>query len=152
MTEEIGTHFSTQRQHGSSLRRMITIFLAKEPVTPLVHVSAPVNTDSMCRMYCQVAQRHVLEERRGRRRTYLRGIRCTGGDYVCPSWHRPSEYPRNARVSKKANLFDPHTSSLSPSSPSISRVFAGAAVGSERGAAVLLGTASLCMVPAPTNC
>ena len=74
------------------------------------------------------------------------------GEIMCVLHDRPSEYPRNARVSKKANLFDPHTSSLSPSSPSISRVFAGAAVGSERGAAVLLGTASLCMVPAPTNC
>lgn len=50
----------------------------------------------------------------------------------------------------KANLFDPHTSSLSPSSPSSERVFVGAAAWSERGTAAV-GTASLCMEP-PTNC
>jgi hypothetical protein len=54
---------------------------------------------------------------------------------------------------EKANLFDPHTSSLSPSSPSFVPIFAvaGAAAWFERGAAVLLGAAaSLCMDP--TNC
>lgn len=50
----------------------------------------------------------------------------------------------------KANLFDPHTSSLSPSSSPLSRVFVGAAIWPEHGAAVL-GAASLCMVP-PTYC
>ena len=53
---------------------------------------------------------------------------------------------------EKAYLFDPHTSSLSPSSPSSERIFAvaGAAAWFEHGAAVLGAAASLCMDP--TNC
>lgn len=54
--------------------------MAKEPVTPLVHIPAPVDADSVRRVYRQVAQCHVLEERRGCRRADLRSIRCTGGD------------------------------------------------------------------------
>jgi hypothetical protein len=43
----------------TSLRRTI---LAKESVTPLVHVPAPINADGRRHMYCQVMQCHILEE------------------------------------------------------------------------------------------
>lgn len=69
---------------------------------------------------------------------------------LCVTFALPSE--RGVSGGWRTNLFDPHTSSLSPSSLSSSRVFAafpGAAAWFERSGAAVLGTASasLCMVP-----
>jgi len=66
-----GTHLSAQRQRWSSLGCGMTI-LAEEPVTPLVHVPAPIDADGVRSVYRQVAQCHVLQERRNRRCAYLR--------------------------------------------------------------------------------